>query len=122
MVWYREKDMAKQYKKLIILLMILLAIPYPAYYGVNYYAAGLVDQTKLIEYRMQDAFLYCNDWRPELLNNEKDIKGYKYVEKSTTIPKDISSGNYTRTVKEMPSIKIVQWVTHYNYTLILKRL
>ena len=61
-------------KKLIILIIIVLAIPYPAWYGVNYYSAGLVDQTQLIEFGMQEDFVYCQNWRPDLLDVTKTIK------------------------------------------------
>ena len=61
-------------RRIIALLIILAALPYPAWYGVNWYAAGLVDQTQLIEFGMQDDFIYCNDWRPELLDVEKKIE------------------------------------------------
>ena len=42
----------------------------------NWYIAGLFDQTKLIEYSQNDAFFYCNKWRPELFNPTRNIEGY----------------------------------------------
>ena len=62
--------MAKQYRKLIILIIILLAFPYPVWYCVNHYTAGLVDQTQLIEFGMQEDFVYCQEWRPELFDDD----------------------------------------------------
>ena len=52
-----------KHKKLIVLIAVLLAIPYPTWYAANYYAAGLVDQTSLIEFGMEDDFLYCHKCR-----------------------------------------------------------
>ena len=58
--------------KLIVLLAVLMAIPYPAWYGVNYYAAGLMDQTTLIELGYEDDFFYCQEWRPELWGSKRE--------------------------------------------------
>lgn len=68
--------MAKRQYKFILLTIILLTTLYSSWYGVNYYAAGLADQTSLIEYGMEDDFIYCNDWRPKLLDKDKEIRGY----------------------------------------------
>ena len=59
-------------KRLLILIIFVLALIYPIWYASNWYAAGLVDQVDLIRFGMNEDFLYCNKWRPELL--DKDAK------------------------------------------------
>ena len=61
-------------KKLILIVVLLIVLTFPAWYGVNYYAAGLVKQEQLIEFGMEEEFLYCNKWRPELLDLNYKIK------------------------------------------------
>ena len=61
----------KKYKILIILIVILLTSPYPVWYWANWYGAGLVDQTSLIEFGMEEDFIHCHKWQPELLNLDK---------------------------------------------------
>lgn len=63
--------------RLIIIISILLLLIYPIWYGANWYAAGLIDQTKLIEYNMVDDFFYCQEWRPELFNKNAKITYYE---------------------------------------------
>jgi len=64
----------KARKKLILLIALLLAILYPSWYCINWYAAGLADQVELIEFNMEDDFLYCNKWRPGLLPESAVVK------------------------------------------------
>lgn len=128
--------MVKQYKKLIILIAILLAIPYPSWYGVNYYVAGLVDQTQLIEYGMVDDFLYCNDWRPELLDLDKQIESFN-IEKNWELPPNdkgvairrgtsimSTSGAVAKLIRVVKHWKssIYDWALRYNYSEIAIRL
>lgn len=54
---------------------MLLSI-YSIFYFVSWYVAGLVDQTKLIEYNMIDDFYYCQKWRHELFNRDAKITYY----------------------------------------------
>ena len=60
--------MIKKHKIAFISFILLLVIAYPTWYGVNYYAAGTVDQISLIEFGMQEDFKYCKKWRPEELD------------------------------------------------------
>ena len=52
--------------KLSILIILILLIPYPAWYIANVYAANLLNHEDLIEFGMTDEFKYCLDWNPEL--------------------------------------------------------
>lgn len=63
-------------KRLLVLALILVALPYPVWYYGNWYAAGLANQVELIEFNMEDDFYYCNKWRPELLNKDAKITYY----------------------------------------------
>ena len=45
--------------RLIVLSLLVSGSTYITWYGGNYYAAGLVDQTMLIEFDMDDDFWYC---------------------------------------------------------------
>ena len=38
---------------------------YPAWYAINYYAAGLIDQELLVVFDMQEDFEYCQKWHPQ---------------------------------------------------------
>ena len=60
--------MTATHKKILILIIVLLTIPYPVWYAVNYYAAGLNPENfpKYVEFGMAEDFLYCYEWRPEL--------------------------------------------------------
>lgn len=104
--------------KLIVLIIIVLALPYPAWYGVNYYAAGLVDQTQLIEFGLEDDFFYCNEWRPELFDPDKEIltKLYGYRLRTLTFNK--------RTIRKKEIIPLKTdirfWACKYGSVKLLK--
>ena len=133
--------MAKQYIKLITLIIILLAIPYPTWYATNYYTAGLIDQTQLIEYGMEDDFIYCNDWRPRLFDQDKRITGYKVItqlyrntelnlaiqdfniKRLKGLPQDMGAENVSRLpALDLPPIKSTDWATKYKYHKIITRI
>lgn len=128
--------MIKQYKKLILLIVIILSIPYPSWYAVNYYAAGLADQTSLIEYGMEDDFMYCNDWRPERLDMGKKIDGYRRSFPFRLQRIEISGPVITRTTfkrrgprrliikrgRPIISLSIGDWADKYNLLKTQKRL
>lgn len=114
--------MATQYRKLI-LLIILLAIPYPIWHAINYYAAGLVDQTALIEFGYEDDFMYCNDWRPELLDNKREIKGYKNMQRPIYEQLSYFGPPPIRwRLKQSPSMTVFQWASVHGHMKILKKL
>ena len=46
----------KSHRRIKVLVLILAGLPYPVWYGVNWYAAGLVTQTALIEFNFEDDF------------------------------------------------------------------
>ena len=90
----------KKYKFTLI-GVILLSLYFCSWYCVNWFSAGLTDQLKLIEFGMQEDFIYCNDWRPELLSldnkSQEDIElilkcsSYNYYKViNRLIEKDIS--------------------------------
>ena len=54
--------------RIAVLLILLAALLFPVWYAVNWYSAGLVDQSKLIEFGMEEDFFYCHQWRPERFN------------------------------------------------------
>ena len=95
--------MDKSYKKIILLVIFVLAIPYPSWYGVNWYAAGMVDQTDLITFGYQEDFVYCQKWRPDLFDLDKKIV---YAESHVTKNSMLTS----------------EWVIKYNYKIILNEL
>lgn len=66
----------KIFRKLTILIFVMLISIYSIFYFVNWYVAGLVDQVKLIEYNMVEDIRYCQKWRPELLNRDAKITYY----------------------------------------------
>ena len=124
--------MTRKSIRITILTVILAALPYPLWNASNWYAAGLVDQHQLIEFGMEEDFLYCNKWRPELLKEEA-IDGLDYEYKR--YPKDIISfgeirgnepiQNYS-TIGKIESNKAafdqINWSIKYGYDKILKRL
>jgi hypothetical protein len=61
-------------KKIIFLIVVVFIIAIPGWNAANYYAAGLVNQTDLIEFGYEEDFLYCQKWRPELLDIDKRIE------------------------------------------------
>ena len=65
--------------RLIVLSLLVSGSTYITWYGGNYYAAGLVDQTMLIEFDMDDDFWYCYNWRPDKLDINKKIKRYESI-------------------------------------------
>ena len=67
-------DLMKNLIRPIILTLFLSLFSYFSWYWVNWYSAGLVDQIDLIEFDMEDDFIYCNDWRPELLDKHAKLK------------------------------------------------
>ena len=73
--------------RFVVLAIFLIGIAYPAWYGVNYYTAGLVKQEKLIEFGMEEDFLYCHAWRPELLDPNHNLKDYIVDSDNTTTNK-----------------------------------
>ena len=111
--------------------MILAALPFPTWYYGNWYAAGLVDQNQLIEFGMEEDFLYCNKWRPELFKQE-NIHGYDYyfdrykrsnvhyeLDNTDTV-KSYTSANQLKSQKT--EFSQLTWVAKYGYDRILNKL
>ena len=102
-------------KRLIIIITVLLGLIYPVYYTTHWYAAGLVDQTQLIEFGMEDDFLYCQKWRPELFDQDKMIEGYKRHFNDYQ--------NYVREYKIVNKSKAshfpLHWAARYNHSKIV---
>lgn len=118
-----------QYRKLIILVTMLGGLSYIAWFGVNRYAAGLCDQTQLIEFGMEDDFLYCNKWRPELLDMNKKITGYEQISQPIFYTKSTKSifGNFYPSPEPVKEIGIKDtyirdWILIYNHYQIFRRL
>ena len=96
------------YSRLTALSIILLTISYTLWYGVNWYAAGLTDQTDLIEFGMEEDFIYCNDWRPQ----EFDLG--KLIENEHP---EWSSMNHHR-----KRFNAISWASRMNQQQVLERL
>ena len=109
-----------KFKRTVILIIILLGISCFAWYGVNYYAAGMVNQTQLIEFGFEEDFLYCNEWRPELLDVKKTISDYHeyYVDEN-----EVTLAGWTLVkAKQVNKFPIFIWSIKYDHELIAKRL
>jgi len=70
---------------------------------------------------MEDDFIYCNNWRPELFNPNKKITGYKYVDE---IVKIISRMKQYRpyTLQELPPMDINCWINFYHFEKIAQHI
>ena len=74
--------------RLLLIIILLGTLIYPVWYAVNWYAAGLIDQTQLIEFGMDEDFIYCHSWRPELLDKNNFFyraKVHQHSERSTLL-------------------------------------
>ena len=63
--------------KLISLILVVSVFGLGGWYSVNYYAAGIVDQTRLVEYGYEDDFDYCYAWRPDKFDPKGTIRLHK---------------------------------------------
>ena len=77
-------------KRLVFLLCLILTPMVPAYYFVNYFTAGIIDQHQLIEFSHNDTYFYCQKWRPSHLNINYLITGYGHVSLKVPKNKDIN--------------------------------
>lgn len=114
-------------RKTIILLGLFITISWLTWYGGKYYTAGLIDQTALIEYGMEEDFIHCNKWRPEKFNKNKKIEGYKvtiYIMKTDIIVNNAVTerSQLTPVVKDLPRMSSAAWASSRGYTKILPRL
>ena len=79
-------------KRLTIISLILASLGYTAWYSSNYYAAGLLDREKLIEYGMVESLDYADTWRPDLnyqpepwIDAKHPIETYKKLFRGQTL-------------------------------------
>ena len=98
--------------KLFAIKIFLLSLIYPIYYSVNWYAAGLVDQHQLIEFGMEEDFLYCHKWRPEKLNIDHV---YSYHIKWTDHSGETDFIN-------IEQFSLINWASYQGYDKILNKL
>ena len=69
--------MNKTSVKYLLLFVTAILFSWGSWHGINWYAAGKVEQTSLIEFSYEEDFLYCHKWRPELLNPNYKISVYR---------------------------------------------
>ena len=95
--------------RLSIIVFSLSLIGFIAYVQINRYAAGLIDQSKLIEFGMEEDFMYCQKWRPEKFNINDKIIGYCYYDGLPKIPQ----------LRKKLNDPLIVWAAKYNNKLIV---